>query len=307
MRRREFTVSSLAALGLALGGSKSMAQPNPDFKFGVYLGDVMTPAEFDQLVGRPADIVAKFLDITEPFPHYMADLVGPAKKTLAIYWETAGGLDAILEGAFDTHIREFAREAKRYGYPIILSPLHEMNLDEQTWGYSAQNTPSKYKEVWRKLHGDLREATNIKWGLGFNDDAIPSEYEFPDNSYEDYYPGDEYVDYVGISTMRWLSDRAMFRELVDEPYDPPIRGFTSRLPRLKQFGKPIYLWETGCGSDSFEPNRKAEFILSMGEYLLAHPGEIAGVVWLHMDKEEDWRVDDTPASLEAFQTILQRL
>jgi hypothetical protein len=309
LHRREFIAASLGSLGsLTLPASISLAKPHTNFKFGVHLADEMTPAQFDALVGYPTDIIAKFLNFIEPFPDYLGKLVGPKGKTLAVYWETEGNLDDILRGSFDPDIRTFARAARNYGYPIILSPIHEMNLNEQAWGYSAVNTPEKYKDVWKKLRDALADASNITWGLGFNDDSIPSEYDAPDNSYESYYPGDEYVDYVGISAMKWLGgDRETFEQVVDSPYDPPIQGFASRLPRLKAFGKPIYIWETGCGYDAFEPTFKANYIRNMFSSPLIQDGDIAGLVWLQENKELDWRLNDNDVDLEAAVQGLEGL
>lgn len=60
----------------------------------------------------------------------------------------------------------------------------------------------------------------------------------------------------------------------------------------------MYVSETGSpeiGGD------KAAWIRDMWAWLAAHP-EVRGVTWFHFDKETDWRIDSSEASLQAFAT-----
>ena len=48
---------------------------------------------------------------------------------------------------------------------------------------------------------------------------------------------------------------------------------------------------------------KARWITDLFGYLSAQP-DVVGLVWFHIAKEADWRVDSSTASVEAFATAL---
>jgi hypothetical protein len=252
---------------------------------GMHLSETHTPQEFDALMDYTFDGSVIFLDITDPFPTEFGKLVGPYGKTLLVYWETRTTLEPIYDGSFDRLIKKFVDETAAYGYPVMMIPLHEMNLYEDgapSWGYSEVNTPQLFVATWRKLHDMFGSLPNVTWGIDYNDDSIPSEEEAPDNSYEAFYPGDAYVDYVGVSAFNWLSYWQPFSEVVGP-----------QVERLAQFGKPIYIFGTACGEDSFKKpygSRKAEWITGMFTYLHEHQ-EIEGLMWFNENKEEVWPVD----------------
>jgi hypothetical protein len=108
------------------------------------------------------------------------------------------------------------------------------------------------------------------------------------NSIENYYPGDEYVDIVGINGFNFGKPWRSFDDL-----------FGDALVRLKQYNKPIYILSTATA----EGEQKADWIYDFGEKLVLHP-EVVGWVWFNIYKERDWRVNSDPASLEAFKEIV---
>ncbi|KAJ3342411.1 hypothetical protein HDU83_006100 [Entophlyctis luteolus] len=111
---------------------------------------------------------------------------------------------------------------QQYGVPIYLRYGHEMNGDWYPWG----NAPTLYKASFRQFAGIIRQYTNMtamvwapnigitypfvgggarespsKGGLDFdvldtNGDGVINNYDDP---YTPFYPGDDVVDWVGIS------------------------------------------------------------------------------------------------------------
>ncbi|MEZ7494336.1 glycosyl hydrolase [Leeuwenhoekiella aequorea] len=78
--------------------------------------------------------------------------------------------------------------------PIIFRPFHEFDMDFFWWG-AAYSTPEEFKELWRFTVEYLRDDLSVTNML----------YAFsPDNSYTtktaylERYPGDAYVDVVGM-------------------------------------------------------------------------------------------------------------
>src|SRR5262249_48553137 len=105
----------------------------------------------------------------------------------------------IAGGAFDGYLRSWARAAKAWGKPFFLRPNHEMNGNWYPWGTGAgnpnNNTPEEYVAAWKHLHAlfDAEGVTNAVWvwcpnvGLSMGED----------------YPGDGWVDWVGLDGYNW--------------------------------------------------------------------------------------------------------
>ena len=120
--------------------------------------------------------------------YFRTDLAKKAKEqgaALQVAWEPLGGLDQVVD---DDYVRKFAREARATGIPIFLRFAGEMNGEWVPW----YGDPEKYKEKFRLIHDIMEvEAPNVAmvWSPNF----------FPYDNIDPYYPGDEYVDWVGTS------------------------------------------------------------------------------------------------------------
>lgn len=119
------------------------------------------------------------------FPKSNADRIKELGGALQIGWEPRFGLDDVKD---DEYVRRFAREAKESGIPIFLRYASEMNGAWVPW----HGEPQKYIEKFRLVHDIMaEEAPNVAmvWSPNF----------WPPDTIDDYYPGDEYVDWVGFS------------------------------------------------------------------------------------------------------------
>ncbi len=107
-------------------------------------------------------------------------------------------LDAILNGSQDGVITDFARKAKTYGKPFFLRFAHEMNGNWYEWsGARTGRDPQKYIDAWRYVWNKFQEegTTNAIWVWSPNAWNVPNESW---NDLRNYYPGDQYVDWVGV-------------------------------------------------------------------------------------------------------------
>ncbi|AQQ70520.1 Beta-mannanase [Limihaloglobus sulfuriphilus] len=138
------------------------------------------------------------------------DIVGEKYLTIGWLpsWSTAEDIARGIDG-YDEHLEQWFIESidysLRYGNsdPIWLRPMNEMNggwtfpnkgHEDECWGGDQLN----YRRAWRRLY-------NIAEQVGAADKHIflwsPNGYtyageeHYPDN----YYPGDQYVDWIGIS------------------------------------------------------------------------------------------------------------
>jgi hypothetical protein len=258
-------------------------------QWGAYVGDGSTAvADFDTLVGKKTEMIDDFEDFTAPFPTALSSTVGSQGKTLVVFWEPSTGLSSISNGSLDAEIKSFASGAKSYGYPVILVPFDEMNLNESAWGAGVNgNTPATFISAWDHIHDMFTSAgvTNVKFAIDYNNVSIPSGTS---NNYAAYYPGANYVDIVGIDGYNFGSPWQTFDQV-----------FSSAYTEASQFNKPIYLMAIG----SAEGTQKAAWIDSLGTLSTKYPN-VKGWTWFNDNKEQNWLVNSDAAALAAFKSIL---
>ena len=106
------------------------------------------------------------------------------------------GYAAIANGSVDTYILQWAQMLKSVGTRMFFRPWWEMNANWFSWG---NGDPATYIAAWRHMH-DLfvrAGATNVVWVWTPN----VTDGGAPHWTY--YYPGDAYVDWVGIDGYNW--------------------------------------------------------------------------------------------------------
>jgi mannan endo-1,4-beta-mannosidase len=228
----------------------------------------------------------------EPWDHRLGETAFkkglPARKVDTIRSEQPRyRLSHIARGDFDRYLTSWAEGIKSLGYPVAIRFGHEMNGEWYPWCEAVNgNRPGDYVKAWRHIHDLFRAAgaTNVSWVWSPNarwDDSTPKLSRL--------YPGDAYVDWVGISgyystaySSHYRSFDAIFSETIKE-----IRAFSSR---------PLVITETGA-SDA--KGRKAEWIRETFRLLPRHK-DIIGVIWFEVNKELDWRIVSSPAVAKAF-------
>lgn len=221
-------------------------------------------------------------------------------------------LPRILDGAFDEYLRTYARAIVTTGLPLAIRLNHEMNgtwypwNEQKTNGSSNNgNRPGDYVAVWRHVH-DIFEAEGandfVIWTWAPNIvNNLPARHQDP--SYlASLYPGDEYVDLVGISGYL----RTPFVAANDFTFDYTFGATLGQLRALTD--KPILLAEVGATENG---GKKVAWLTS----LFASLGEpenddIIGLAWFNIAVTtvsqgalvtNDWRIDSRPDSLAAFR------
>jgi len=255
-------------------------------QWGSYVGNTPSDiAAFEAQVGKSMDIVAIFLSAQDEFPTDWAPAVRDQGKTLLIFWEPHGvALDDIIHGSLDAALTRYAADAKAYGGKVIFSPFHEMNGDWDDWGgVVGTNTPQKLIDAWRHVHDILSTAPNIEFGWAVNHESIPNTNA---NRFEVYYPGDAYVDIVGVDGFNW-----------GDPWQTFDQIFADSLYRLRAYKKPIMIFSMG----SAEGPQKAAWMTDTFAVQLPRNPDIVGWLWFNEDKERDWRIWSDPAALDAFK------
>jgi hypothetical protein len=260
--------------------------------------------DFSSLVGSKPAIVHWFQDWVMDFdPAYMDAAISRGGMPLVTWepWEFGAGLHQpkyalkkILGGKHDAYVRSWARAAASWGKPFFLRFAHEMNGDWTTWSPGVDgNTAREFVSVWRRVHGIFRQedATNVRWVWA------PVAHSEEHTPYRYVYPGDAYVHWFGISGYNWGNTRewSRWQSFSD------IFGASYRTMSRMASEKPIMIAEVGCaeqGGDKASWIRRA-YVKEIPEKF---PG-IKAVVWFDADKENDWRVNSSRGSLDAYRKI----
>jgi hypothetical protein len=177
-------------------------------------------------------------------------------------WRATGpdprySLQRIVNGAFDDELIAWGRAAAKWGRPMLVEFGTEVNGSwfpwNGTWNGGARTTgfgdpakadgPERFRAAYRHVR-DMIEAggaRNLTWFFHVDDNSLPAR---PWNSLSAYYPGDRYVDWVGVSVYGPLT--------TDEPWAPGFARAMRRVyPRLASLsGKPIALLEFGARQGS---------------------------------------------------------
>jgi Glycosyl hydrolase family 26 len=208
--------------------------------------------------------------------------------TLMISWSGAK-YATILNGSQDRLITRAADNLRGYKKPVFLRWAWEMNGSWYAWGGSKNNSaPNQFIAAWRHIHDIFvkEKANNVAFVWSPNTFSDPAE---PWNDMSHYYPGDGYVDWVGISG--YFTGRQTPDDLFHE--------FATYGDR-----KPLMIAETG--SQEHGGTVKADWIRALEAWIIAHPA-IAALVWFDTDNDrntgKNWRIDSSPSALQAYQEM----
>lgn len=222
-------------------------------------------------------------------------------------------LDAIIDGKYDTYISESVsriEQLKEYGRPIFLILGHEMNGNWYDWSGAnngaSMDGPARFVQAIQHIVNNLNPIRSESGGLcriiwAPNSESVPNEQW---NSPERYYPGDEFVDWIGFSGYNWGNTQPWgwkgFNEI-----------FLNIYTRFRDYGKPLMINETASVEDPAQPDRKALWIKDVLEVQLKGPFDgISAIIWLNEEKVEgsvltNWRVDSSPQSLAAYRDAVK--
>ncbi|ADL06956.1 stalk domain-containing protein [Thermosediminibacter oceani] len=199
--------------------------------------------EFNRLTGKKHASFFLYVGYGQKFPQWWIDQLKEVGAAAHIAWEPNKGLDQVKD---DEYLRGFARKLKEAGIPVFLRFASEMNGD---WtAYSGD--PKKYIEKWRLVHDVMeQEAPNVM--------MVWTVFTFPQSTIIKYYPGDEYVDWVGVNIYNVVYHNNNIKhkashedplELLDYVYDT----FSMRKPiQISEYGATHYTVTDGKYYEDF--------------------------------------------------------
>ncbi|MFL6288396.1 MAG: glycoside hydrolase family 26 protein [Actinomycetes bacterium] len=210
-------------------------------------------------------------------------------------------LHRIITGKYDHYIDSFARDVKKTGMPLVIRLDHEMNGNWYPWSEDqSYNSPGEYVEMWRHVVDRFRAVGADKYVIWL---WAPTRVDnISHQTIAQYYPGDDYVDWVGMSGyQRSATSQATFDITFGKTLNL-LRALTA---------KPIYLAEIGATESG---GLKAQWIESLFDNLPQNP-DIIGFSWFNIAVTSgggsaavtnDWRINSSGPSILAFKQGIAR-
>jgi len=211
--------------------TKFFGAPNEN-QNGILLGTTCN-SDTSALTGVRHSLELQYFNYGKELKDY-ADFFQTAKETdtlVQVALQPTSGLASVQN---NNYLVEQAKYLQSTGCRILLRFANEMNDQTSMW-YTANY--NEYIEKFRMVASVFKTyapSVGIVWAPNF----------YPDDTIDLYYPGDEYVDYVGLSVykeyvpetdpLRQGVDRGRWSNILDRVYDT----YGNR--------KPIIVSESGC-------------------------------------------------------------
>lgn len=220
-------------------------------------------------------------------------------------------LKKIARGNWDQDLEEWGDTAADFGDPVIVDFGVEMNGKwfpwNGKWNGGPGKGPDRFVKAYRHIHDVIESrGPDVTWVFHVNDGDTPN---VPWNKFERYYPGDDYVDWVGFSAYGALTPCYQPDEWA--PFAGAADATIDRLAALAP-EKPIFVFEFGTSAIG-KPNPAGEDQAAWAEHALETvlaDDRIAGFSWWN----EKWRnggcadtnmqVQNDPALGNVFQVQL---
>jgi hypothetical protein len=248
-------------------------------------------------VGRKLAVDQHYYAWTDTFPSGLEQWDLASGRIPVVSWKGTT-LSTIIGGSTDALIKARADGLKALAVPVFLRWGWEMNGDQYLWDGAHNNDlgqangPAKYVAAWRHIHSLFvsEGATNVVWVWAPNNVDVPRQAW---NSWRNYYPGDAYVDWVGIDGYNWGVTRSWsswtsFASL----FSPVYNDYAAT--------KPIMIAET---SSAELGGSKSQWIDDARAAIKTQFPSIHAFIWFDVLKETDWRVDSSEPSLASYRAV----
>jgi len=203
-------------------------------------------------------------------------------------------LKRIAQGSFDGYVRAYARSVKRYRHPVTIRFAHEMNGSWYPWGVTNGNRPADYRAAWRHVHHLFRveHVTNVTW------EWAPNVLFYGSPALRPFYPGDRFVDQVGLSGYNWGQSSTTRWQSFTQIYDASLRSLRTIAPT-----KRVWLSEVASAAPGGD---RAAWVADLFRQVRSRP-YIAGLVWFNRRVPvRNWLLEVDPRVLSEWRRQARR-
>jgi beta-mannanase len=276
------------------------------------MGTSTTASQVNTIVGNFENLAGKKLGVVNffvgngAFPRSASEAIA-ARGSLPMVSLSPGSMNLtqIAGGADDAKYRQFAREAKAWGKPVLVRWGWEMNGNGYAWAGSTNganmDSGPKYVNAWRHVVDIFRAegASNVKfvwcidaWGRGPADGAKGKW-----NYFGNYYPGDNYVDWVGADGYQWPgSNYNTFGAIFD---DPTLSASFLTTMKNEHPTKPVIIGEMGVSNAD---SRAPQWIADAYQSAATKYTNVKALVWFNKDQDgSNWTLKSGSAQANAYK------
>lgn len=212
-------------------------------------------------------------------------------------------LKKIINGNFDEELIEYANDVKKSNIVMIIEFAVEMNGNWFPWSgvfNGKEKGPGVYKKAYRHIIDLFKKqgVKNVTWAFHINYNSTPSdEWNKPIN----YYPGDEYIDWIGFSVYG-----------AQKPTDHWYDWYSLINPVYKDIceisaSKPIAIFEFGVTETKNNWEKSGWVRDAFASIIHGNFPRVKMISWWHSDFQNSdgsmtyMRIDSSPEALNEYQ------
>ena len=213
---------------------------------------------------------------------------------------------SIAAGDHDALIEEKAQRVAALNQPVLLVFGHEANgrvgpfepgVSTASHIDSKAGSEQDFVDAWRHIHDVFarQQVDNVSWvwvmtRSPFEGEALQADLLFP---------GNEYVDWVGLDPYNFFHQQKSWTEM-----EQLMAGFTSWV-NSREVEQPWLLGEWGTVEDPAEPGRKAQWLSNAADYFESEP-RIKAIVHFDSSPQNNWLYDSSESAWESFIEVSNR-
>ena len=278
---------------------------------GTYYGNqgwaMSDVTNLEQWQGKKNALVELYTDWTETSEYllftYQLPFIWDHGNVPVITWEpyVANGTPDDIEtrianGDYDTYVNRWGGKLRQflagtdgvYGTTddrrVYIRLAHEPNGNWYPWSAQAGvNTPADYVSMWRRVYQRVNaqglDNSHVQWVWSVNNSDVGAF------TAEAYYPGDAYVNWVGLDGYNWG------QAMPWSSWQTPTQVFANMRGRIAALSpnKPVAITEvasTATTTTGINAAAKDAWITQLASYVKTN--NIRMIAWFNEDKETNW-------------------
>lgn len=244
---------------------------------------VSNVAAYTKLIGKQPNMLTIFENFDDNFAAAQVRTAYQQGALPLVRWEPLNAsLGDIAAGKYDAYITRFGTAVRTLNLPIAMTFAHEMNGNWYSWGY-RKVTPAVYVAAWRHVHDLFQsvDARNVIWTWAPNViNPVPQVKLKP------LYPGDKYVNWIGIDGYYTHRGAHTYDGLFG-PTKTAVRAFTK---------KPFIIVETGA-----EPGIDRGLWIRDMMRGVAADNQMLGFVYFNQNGSARWKINADSAAVSSLR------
>lgn len=284
-------------------------EPNTNYKMGGQTYNFSKIKGYESSLDYKFPIIVNYSEFDNTYKHpdlkeRLSQAYGEGKVlelTLQTSNSSAGNqVYKILKGEYDEFLRDYGKTISDFNHPVLFRLGNEMNGDWCPYsGYETSRDPEVFRELYLYVYKIFEEQganENTIWVFNPNSVSFPN---FKWNHSYMYYPGNDYVDVVGMTAYNtgtyysYIGETwKTFKELYNDLYYEYIEAFS----------QPLMITEFASSSSGGD---KPKWIEDMFSNIYSYPGIKVAIWWDGKDYDggkvaRNYTLDENAETFKAF-------